>query len=88
MLPADAPRPKKSQGKWEGSNRQYRGRVLRALGALPHGEGLSLAALGAQVREGYTDADEVWLQALVQALVGDGLVQLTADAGKAIVRLP
>lgn len=86
-LPPDAPRPTKSQGKWDGSNRQFRGRILRALGALPHGEGLPLAVLGAQVREEYTDADEAWLLKLVRALASDGLVILEEDAG-ATVRLP
>lgn len=86
-LPPDAPRPTKSQGKWEGSNRQYRGRILRALGALPHGEALPLAALGVQVREGYTDADESWLLTLVRALATDGLVTLDEDT-EMTVRLP
>jgi len=88
VLPVDAPRPTKSQGKWEGSNRQFRGRILRALGALPHGEGMPLATLGAHVRDGYTDADTAWLLQLVRALATDGLV-IVAEAGEAIsVRLP
>ncbi len=87
-LPPDAPRPTKSQGKWEGSNRQYRGRILRALGALPHGETLPLPLLGAQVRAGYTDADAVWLLGLVRALANDGLVLLSGDEGAYTIRLP
>ena len=55
ILPPDAPRPTKSQGTWEGSNRQYRGRILRALGALPPGEALPLPLLGARVRDGYSE---------------------------------
>ena len=88
MLPPDAPRPTKSQGKWEGSNRQYRGRILRALGALPHGDALPLPLLGARVRDGYTADDEVWLLALVRALATDGLVVLVDDAGEQAIRLP
>lgn len=88
LLPPDAPRPMKSQGKWEGSNRQYRGRILRALGALPHGEVLPLPHLGAQVREGYTDADGDWLLALLRALATDGLVVLSDLDGEQIIRLP
>jgi A/G-specific adenine glycosylase len=87
-LPPDAPRPTKSQGRWEGSNRQYRGRILRALGALPHGEGLPLATLGAQVREGYSDTDAAWLLTLVRALAGDGLVILDGADADATARLP
>ena len=88
LLPPDAPRPTKSQGRWEGSNRQYRGRILRALGALPHGDTLPLPILGAQVRTGYTEADEEWLLILVHALAHDGLVLLSGAAGDYAVRLP
>ncbi len=88
ILPADAPRPTRSQGKWEGSNRQYRGRILRALGTLSHGEALPLSLLGAQVREGYTEADEGWLLTLVRALTSDGLVALADVDGEYMVRLP
>jgi len=90
-LPPDAPRPTRAQGKWEGSNRQYRGRVLRALSDLPHGEALPLAALGAQIRDGYTEADADWLRTLVTALARDGLVSLVSLAGEGdtlAVRLP
>jgi len=87
-LPPDAPRPTRSQGKWEGSNRQYRGRVLRALGDLPHGDALPLAALGTQVRDGYTGADSDWLRTLVTALARDGLVCLIGEGDALTVRLP
>lgn len=87
-LPPDAPRPTKSQGKWEGSNRQYRGRILRALGALPHGETLPLSCLGAQVRDGYTDADAPWLRTLLRALATDGLVLLAGSDDDPAARLP
>lgn len=88
ILPVDAPRPTKSQGTWEGSNRQYRGRILRALGALPHGETMPLSLLGARIREGYGEADTDWLLTLVRALANDGLVLLSGDRGDSAVRLP
>ncbi len=88
ILPPDAPRPTKSQGKWEGSNRQYRGRILRALGALPPGNTLPLPLLGVQVREGYTEADAAWLLGLARALAADGLVLLSGDESDSAVRLP
>jgi len=88
-LPADAPRPTRSQGRWEGSNRQYRGRVLRALSALPQGGTLPLAALGAQIRDEYTLADADWLRTLVVALARDGLVCVESGEGDEVtVRLP
>ena len=55
------------------TNRHFRGQVLRALGALPAGQALDLAALGPQVKDGYTAADRDWLYALVTALHRDGL---------------
>ena len=55
------------------TNRFFRGQVLRALGALPAGQALDLAALGPQVKEGYTAADHDWLYTLVAALHRDGL---------------
>lgn len=88
LLPPDAPRPTRSQGKWEGSNRQYRGRILRALGALPHGDAMPLPLLGTAVRAGYTEADAEWLLTLVRALASDGLVVLAGEAGECAVRLP
>lgn len=88
ILPPDAPRPTRSQGKWEGSNRQYRGRILRALGALPHGDALPLPLLGARIRDGYTDRDAPWLHALVRALAADGLVFIGETDGETAVRLP
>lgn len=88
-LPPDAPRPTKSQGKWEGSNRQYRGRVLRALAALPAGEAMSLAALGPAIRPDFdADAHAGWLRTLAAALARDGLVWLVESGDEAAVRLP
>ncbi len=88
-LPPDAPRPTRSQGKWEGSNRQYRGRVLRVLAALPTGEGMPLAALGPVVRPDYTATGHAdWLRTIVAALARDGLVAVTGEGDGATVRLP
>ncbi|HEY7907359.1 MAG TPA: hypothetical protein VIC60_00735, partial [Thermomicrobiales bacterium] len=88
ILPPDAPRPTRSQGTWAGSNRQYRGRILRALGALPHGEALPLPLLGAQVRDGYSETDAAWLLTLLRALAQDGLVLLAEEDDAYMVRLP
>jgi A/G-specific adenine glycosylase len=88
ILPPDAPRPTRSQGTWAGSNRQYRGRILRALGTLPHGDALPLPLLGARVRDGYSEADATWLLTLLRALAQDGLVLLAEEDDAYMVRLP
>jgi A/G-specific adenine glycosylase len=65
-----------------GSNRWYRGRVVEALRALPHGEALPLAELGPRVREQYGPADEPWLRELLSGLARDGLAALEGDAAR------
>ncbi len=69
------------------SNRYFRGRVVDALRALPTGEGITLAALGPQVRPDYADAEEAWLRRTVTGLVRDGLAAW-ADASETQVTLP
>jgi A/G-specific adenine glycosylase len=84
----------KNEGTFEGSNRQYRGRILRAL--QEHPDGLTLPALGSTIRDGFTDTDLPWLVELIEALSKDGLANVaeelpTYDAGGGpalIVRLP
>jgi A/G-specific adenine glycosylase len=84
----------KNEGTFEGSNRQYRGRILRALQANP--EGLPLPALGPTIRDDFTDTDLPWLAELIEALAKDGLAAVAEapstydpDGGPAlIVRLP
>jgi A/G-specific adenine glycosylase len=44
-----APARRKKEGPWRGSTRYYRGRIVAALGALSHGERLSLPALAARI---------------------------------------
>ncbi|MER3437626.1 MAG: A/G-specific adenine glycosylase [Chloroflexota bacterium] len=56
-----------------GSTRWYRGRILAALRAAPPAEGLSLRAIGQQIREDFTDRDLPWLRDLVEGLARDGL---------------
>jgi hypothetical protein len=40
---------RRKEGPWRGSTRYYRGRIVAALGALPHGERLTLPALAARI---------------------------------------
>jgi A/G-specific adenine glycosylase len=72
----------KPEGPFVGSNRWYRGRVVDALRALPHGESLPLAELGPRVRPDYTPADEPWLRNLLAALARDGLAELEGDTAR------
>ena len=59
--------------KFEGSRRQQRGRVIRALVDSPS---VSLLRLGPQVKEGFGKSDLPWLHDLLRDLEADGLVAL------------
>jgi A/G-specific adenine glycosylase len=63
----------KNEGTFEGSNRQYRGRIvdtLRTTSSIP------MSALGPTIKVDYSETDEPWLFALVEGLRRDGLVVL------------
>jgi A/G-specific adenine glycosylase len=76
-----------TQPSFEGSRRQYRGRIVRAL--REHGE-LPLDDLGPRIRVDYvpdgTHGRE-WLEGLVSDLADDGLVEVVADDGTTVARL-
>jgi len=84
----------KNEGKFEGSNRQYRGRILRALQASP--AGLTLPELGPAIHEEFNDDRLPWLVELVEALTRDGLTTIAetptpydeAGGPALIVKLP
>ena len=74
-----------TQPKFEGSRRQFRGRVVRTLGEY---DGLSLGRLGPRVRVDYGgETGESWLRGLVSDLADDGLVELEERDGETVVRL-
>jgi A/G-specific adenine glycosylase len=86
---------RKKEEAFEGSNRFYRGRVIRALQELPGSEhGVEITRLGPYVRDGYSDEDFEWLQGVITGLERDGLVEVaeeppTYDAdGPGRIRLP
>lgn len=72
-----------------GSNRYYRGRLVKQLRALAPGETISLAQLGPRVKpefdlvyqsSGVEEPDDIsWLRGLVRGLVRDGLAELHDD---------
>lgn len=65
--------------RFEGSRRWYRGRAVARLRALPPGESLSLTALGAAIKPGFSAADRDWIAALVEELAADGLVRCEGE---------
>jgi A/G-specific adenine glycosylase len=75
------------QPDFEGSRRQFRGRIIRALGN--HDE-LTLNDLGPKVRVDYTPDGKngrEWLHGLVSDLSDDGLIEITERDGETVVRL-
>ncbi|MFB6229405.1 MAG: A/G-specific adenine glycosylase [Halobacteriales archaeon] len=75
------------QPDFEGSRRQFRGRVIRAL---DNYDELALDDLGPRVRVDYAPGGEngrEWLDDVVSGLVGDGLVERLERDGEVVVRL-
>lgn len=86
---------RKKEESFQGSNRFYRGRVVRTLHE--HGvqnDGLDLDQLGSHVFDEYTSEHRDWLQGIVDGLARDGLLEVAEepasyDAGsRRRVRLP
>jgi A/G-specific adenine glycosylase len=76
-----------TQPSFEGSRRQFRGRVVRLLGE--HDE-MDLDTLGHRIRVDYTPDGEhgrEWLRDLLSDLAADGLVQIEERSDQTIVRL-
>ena len=72
---AGLPRGGRVAGRYEDSNRYYRGRVLAVLREAL-GEGIPLRELGENVREGFSERDLPWLYGVVESLEKDGLARL------------
>ena len=70
---------RKKEAAFEGSNRFYRGRVLRVLQEDGHSTGIELEHLGHRVRDDYAPEHQGWLESLVEGLASDGLVQIQED---------
>ena len=76
-----------TQPSFEGSRRQFRGRIVRLLG--DHDE-MELDALGHRIRVDYTPDGEYgreWLQDLLSDLADDGLVQIETGDDRVTARL-
>ncbi len=77
-----------SQGRYEGSDRQFRGRILRALSERGS---MDVLTLGAHIRETFDAADEddrAWVETLVAGLREDRLIAIEeTEPGRVTVRL-
>ena len=74
-----------TQSSFDGSRRQFRGRVIRTLGEYDE---LPLDELGPRVRVDYGgETGREWLAGLVSDLADDGLVESAIQDGKTVVRL-
>ena len=74
-----------TQSSFDGSRRQFRGRVIRTLGEYDE---LPLDELGPRVRVDYGGSTgREWLAGLVSDLADDGLVETATQDGETVVRL-
>jgi len=76
-----------TQPSFDGSRRQFRGRIIRTLGEY---EELTLDELGPRIRVDYSPSGEhgrEWLDGLLADLAEDGLVDLTERDGSVVVEL-
>jgi A/G-specific adenine glycosylase len=86
---------KKQEGRFEGSNRFYRGRIVDGLRAA-EGASIPLSALGPLVRDEYNAEHAEWLLGLVRDLERDGLARVaepkasysTAENDDPLISLP
>jgi A/G-specific adenine glycosylase len=77
---ASLPRGGRVTGKYEDSNRYYRGRVLAVLREAPE-DGILLRELGEGLREGFSEEELPWLHGVVESLEKDGLARLWFEEG-------
>ena len=64
------------------SNRYFRGRIVSLLRSVPASQRMPLSELGPQLKEGFGEEDQVWLQKIVEGLAKDGLLDTTDDGVK------
>ena len=66
----------RTQPKYAGSRRFYRGKVVEVLRALPPDAAMPLTALGPALKPDFSEEELPWLTELVAGLAKDGLVRL------------
>jgi len=77
----------RTQPEFEGSRRQFRGRIVRTLGEYDE---LELDELGPKIRVDYApdgDHGRTWLRRLLSDLADDGLIEVDKENGNAVARL-
>lgn len=74
-----APRHLAESRPYYGSSRYFRGRIVEDLRRPEAVQGITVAALGPRIKNGYADEDEPWLLDLLKGLARDGLVRLVAE---------
>ncbi len=75
-----AEHPRTTQQGWVGTTRYYRGHIVESLRSTAGTSGISLDALGTQVRDDYSPSEhEAWLRELLAGLEQDGLVSVRED---------
>ena len=71
---------RKQEEAFEGSNRYYRGQVLRVLQSTDASNGeITLTELGPRVIDNYAQEHTDWLRSVVDGLARDGLVEIAED---------
>ena len=70
---AHSRRNRATSQRYAGSNRYYRGRIVRVLSTDDH---LTVRALGRKVKDGFAISDVTWLHELLRGLERDGLVRV------------
>ena len=76
----EARAPYRTQPRFAGSSRYFRGRIVAALRELPLGQALSLEELGHRFKPDFATTDLDWLRGLVEGLAADGLVSVEQAA--------
>lgn len=74
---------KRGGGTFVGSTRYYRGCIVRVLA---RDRALAWAALGREVKPGFSESDRPWLNEILHGLQRDGLVEISHRGGR--VSLP
>lgn len=85
---AGADRQSGREAPFIGSTRYYRGRIMAALRVAGPDEAIDLPALGLTLKPDFAADDLAWLEGLLAGLERDGLVERTARAMEAGIRLP
>lgn len=74
-----------TQPSFEGSRRQYRGRIIRVIEAKGK---MNLQELGPRIKIDYTPTDREWLEGIITDLADEGLIESNEEDNEQMVALP